>query len=57
MMSKDININGKCHTSWQTGRILSGINISEDGKLKIKITPEIKGKNLTVIRNAIQIKK
>ena len=57
MMSKNININGKCHTSWQTGKIFSGINISEDGKLKIKITPEIKGKNLTVIRNTIQIKK
>ena len=57
MMSKNISINGNCHTSWQTGKILSGITISEDGILKIKITPEIKGKNLNVIRNAIQIKK
>ena len=57
MMSKDIKVQNKGQISWQSGRILSGISISEDGILSIRITPEIQGEDLTVKRNAIQIKK
>ena len=57
MMSKDIKVQNKGQISWQSGRILSGITISEDGILSIRITPEIQGEDLTVKRNAIQIKK